>query len=230
MKWFKELFKKNEQIDKVEPVARIEREFEGVLPFLNQTINIYVRDLDESDDVLLADLQSKLEQNANELYVKTVASAIDFLECTGNAFHLIYRPDDEPEESQALLDEWNKGNMDILVNQIDDWITDEQANEIASLVMSLYPNMDSLAVLQLYTAQATLSLGYTKNNFGNVLLAIEDQLQSIPESILDYMQLVSVSVSKCDDIVEWYLGFDCDWEIEHGANWVLRDNTVYSAS
>lgn len=228
-KWLVAMFMKKKA--NVKYGGNRERIVKEVLPFLNQTVIIKTTtSMQECDPELVNDIQSKLELNAQQLFSKTIAKALEAVDNSGEAFHLAFKESESPEAAQAFISQWNQGNTDILVEHLDRWFTAPQATKIAELIKTVHPTVNTLTEIQLYTAQAVLLLKLAKNNFGNVLLAIQDKLKNNPETILDYMRLVYISVNRVDEDMTWTLSFDCDWEPQHGISWFIKNDEVYGVS
>lgn len=226
VQWLVDVFKKKKA--SVTSSSNKEREVKGVLPFLSQSVVIKTTtSMKESDPEMIADLQSKLQNNACQLFSETIAKAIETVEYTGNAFHLAFNQSESEEDAQAFIAEWNKGNIELLVKYLERWFTPEQATKIAELIKTVHPTVNKMSEIQLYTAQAVLLLKLAKNNFGNVLLAIQDKLKNNPEIILDYMRLVYISVNRVGEDMTWTVSFDCDWEPQHGISWFIKNDEVY---
>lgn len=209
-------------------MKRYKRKCEGVVPFLNQSITIDVYDLERSDESILEELQSILEANAQLLYSETIALAKKYTLITFNSFYERCRPDEDPEEEDRFMDLWNSGDDSYFIGTLEYWYNNEQANNVAKLIRSKYSHVDTFEEMHLFVSQAILELKYTHNNFGNIILAIDESLKSNPELILDYVRVKDVSVRIYEEDIQWILKFDCDWNTREGFKWLFLDGTYYT--
>jgi len=225
--WFSKLFTKKEENKDSQPTrkyVKTEKNAIHYIPFFDEEKSIYYP-VDEEDNisVLLTTLSEVLEKNKVSLYEASIKNAVGFIEYTGESFSVMFDEEDVPEEAEDFMEHWKSDDNDF-ISFIDRWFTEEESVEIAKDVRSAQSNFSSLSELQLQTAKSILKLGYTKGNFGNVHLAIKEELKSNPCLIADYMRLRSINISKVEDHIQWIISFDCDWELEHGVDWIIKDD------
>ena len=224
--WFSKLFAKKEENNDSQPTRKYKETKEAIhyIPFFDEEKSIYYPvDEEENISVLLTTLSEVLEKNKVSLYEASIKNAVGFIEYTGESFSVMFDEEDVPEEAEDFMEQWNSGDNEF-VSFIDRWFTKEESIEIAKDVRSTQSNFSSLSELQMQTAKSVLKLGYTKGNFGNVHLAIKEELKSNPCLIADYMRLCSINISKVENHIQWIISFDCDWELEHGVDWVIKDD------
>ena len=196
------------------------------MDFFNKSVNFYYAS-DQKKYLYdnLDALNNSLQSNQDILFETSIKDAIQFMDYTGESFHSMLDAEDTPEEAESFIEKWNSGDICVLTNFIDRWFSKEEAKAIAEDVQKHQSTYNSLQELQLQTAKSILDLHLTKYNFGNVYLAIKDDLMTTPSIILEYMHIATISFSVINDIPIWTLQFECDWEIEHGIDWVIKGAT-----
>lgn len=201
--------------------------FKKYIPLFKQDVDITVNGLQTGDYDIGEYVIESLKLYEEALLQNTITAATTWIEETGEAFHVMFDPEDTEDEAEAFIGEWNQGNDTVLSSFINRWFTNEAASQIAQQVRAKHAKVSSLQALQLYTAQAVKDLSLSKYNFGNVYLAIKDELEDSPHLILDYMQVDAIYVRKSKQTMTCDIYFSCDWEVEHGIQWIIEADTIH---
>ena len=223
--WFSKLFMRNEKIDDSQPKKEHVESKETIyyIPFFDEEKRIwYPIDEEKNMSDLLLSLSNVLEKNKIMLYEASIKNAVGFINATGESFSAMFDEEDVPDEAEEFMRQWNLDDSEF-VSFINRWFTEDESVAVARDVRSTQSNYSSLTKLQEQTARSVLKLGYIRGNFGNAYPAIKEELEKNPCVIADYMRLHSISISKIENHTQWIVSFDCDWEVEHGVDWIIKD-------
>jgi len=238
-----EIEKKNElstdmQLDEVYSTVRNDRSKEDILTglglkekqmfldiFDKNVMVTFQTELEDTIEKLLADLGQTISQHINELCKYSVENAVEFVEWTGEALHFMLDPEDEPEYIEEFMKKWNAGEIEELVSYYDRWYSIETATKIAQACKDvLKGKVITINELLQLGSETALKLGFYKYNFGNVYLAIREQLEQDPKGILKFMYPMGIYVKQAPDkTLLFTIEFQNDWETEHGIDWIIKD-------
>jgi len=183
--------------------------------------------LKNSVDQLIADLNNTISQHLNELCKESIENAIEFIEWTGEALHIMLDPEDEPEYIEAFMKNWNDGEIDELVSFYNRWYSVEDATKIARACKEV-SNGKVITIYELLQlgAEAILKLSLHEYNFGNIYWAIKEQLEQDSKEILKFMYPMSIDIKQAPNgTLLFIVNFQNDWEVEHGIDWIIKDKT-----
>jgi len=176
---------------------------------------------------LVEELERTISQHMNELCKESFENAVEFIEWTKEALHFMLDPEDEPEYIDEFMKQWNSGEIEELVSFYDRWYSVENATKIALECQKLSERKEvTIHELHQLASEAVLNLKLYEYNFGNVYLAIKEQLEHEPRGILKFMYLMGIHVEQTEDKTLFFtIEFQNDWEVEHGIDWIIKDTT-----
>ena len=241
-----DIIEKDDELSNVEQVDKIDdmkinndnRSKEDILSDLGlkerkMQINIFdksvsvtfTKGLEDTIEQLVECLERTISQYMNELCKESVENAVEFIEWTGEALHFMLDPEDEPEYIDEFMKQWNSGEIKELVSFYDRWYSIENATKIAQECQKLSKSKEiTIHELHQLASEAVLKLKLYEYNFGNVYLAMKEQLEHEPKEILKFMHLMGVHVEQTEDkTLLFTIEFQNDWEVEHGIDWIIKD-------
>jgi hypothetical protein len=204
------------------------------LPFFGTSVEVTL-DSESKEDIAFEERQIALLsalpiETYTELCRHTVDYAADLVDYVGEYMGMY----DEEDFKDEIIPAIEEGDFSELASDLERWFSEKKVKNIVKELKKKIKNDEPLTRDRLLylIGQVVLDLGYYKDNFHHVWPAVQNDLEHNPLNIMRFITLTSVSFEHLMDdegkeVLAANLGFNCDWEPEHGLEWSIVDKKVY---